>query len=128
MFAAVVLFSLVLALSLAACGAASGGTTTSPAPTPSTPSTATAAQMVTYRGKGFTTDFPQGWVVTPQANGSVTFALPPRQSIKFLVNITENAHGTATSAQVVELGLSCSPGTRPGISRWRSLQRRRLEE
>lgn len=107
--------SLVLTIGLVACGATSGGTPSSPAPTSSTSSTGVTptpatsptapAQLVTYRGNGFTIGYPQGWVVTQQTNGSVTFTLPPRQTAKFLINVTKNAHGTVTPAKTVELGL-----------------------
>src|SRR2546429_1395444 len=80
------LCSLLLVLVLAACSLGSGSTGTAPTTTsghtpatsqptsvPAQPTSASAANLATYTGDGFTISYPQGWTMQKGANGSVTF-------------------------------------------------------
>ena len=91
------LCSLLLVLVLAACSLGSGSTGTAPTttsghtPATSQPTSASAANLATYTGDGFTISYPQGWIVQKGINGSVTF-------------IDEHAGATKGSHLAITLG------------------------
>lgn len=103
--------SLFLSFLLVACQIQiGGGTTTAPTPTPKPPAaptappTITTSKLVTYTGDGYTIGYPQGWKVTQEGGGLVTFDDP--QGIAYLsVKSTPNPGGTITAANQVSIGL-----------------------
>jgi hypothetical protein len=99
--------SLFLSFLLAACQIQiGGGTTAAPTPTPKPPAppTISASKLVTYTGDGYTIGYPQGWRVTQEGGGFVTFDDP--QGVAYLsVKPTPNPGGTITAANQVSIGL-----------------------
>ncbi len=96
------IYSLFLALLLAACGGTAATTppATTPsvptpvptvAPTPTTAPVASSGSMQNYTGDGYTIGYPQDWKATPATN-VVTFS-DPTQSNYFLVFSFDNAAG-----------------------------------
>ncbi|OLB58183.1 MAG: hypothetical protein AUI01_02880 [Ktedonobacter sp. 13_2_20CM_2_56_8] len=98
------LCSLLLVLVLAACSLGGGSTGTAPTTTsgntpatshptsvPAQPTSASAADLATYTGDGFSISYPQGWTVQKGTNGSVTF-------------IDEHAGATKGSHVAITLG------------------------
>src|SRR3989440_11895382 len=98
------LCSLLLLLVLAACSLGGGSPGPPPTPTsgnppgpshptsvPAQPTSASAADLATYTGDGFSISYPQGWTVQKGTNGSVTF-------------IDEHAGATKGSHVAITLG------------------------
>ena len=98
------LCSLLLVLVLAACSLGGGSTGTAPTTTsgntpatshptsvPAQPTSASATNLATYTGDGFSISYPQGWTVQKGTNGSVTF-------------IDEDAGATKGSHLAITLG------------------------
>jgi hypothetical protein len=102
-----------LAFLLVACqtGSGPGGTTSTPtappptlAPTPSPTPSPTPAADVTYKGNGYTIDYPKGWQVMTGSDGFVSFS--DLQGVAYLAIRTQpNPEGAISSSQLVELGL-----------------------
>ncbi|HEX7734907.1 MAG TPA: PsbP-related protein [Ktedonobacteraceae bacterium] len=104
------LSTLFLLLFLAACGGV-GNSNPTPTPLPPTPTPSPTAiptqapQFQTYKGDGFTIDYPQGWKIQSGQQGAIVFT-DAQQFNTVTVVAVPNPGGAVSASQQLTLGLA----------------------
>ena len=108
------LCSVALLLLLTACQGNGGPQSSTPTPTPSpmptftptpTPSpTPIVATLKTYKGNGYTIDYPKGWTVSVGSDNIVSFT-DPTGLLSMTITVQPNAQGATSSDNLVNSAL-----------------------